>query len=45
MSDEATLRRVQMRYVDGYVLQVPKKNLAARRRMAQKAAGIWREHG
>jgi uncharacterized protein YbaA (DUF1428 family) len=34
-----------MRYVDGYVLPVPKKNLPAYRRMAQKAAGIWREHG
>jgi uncharacterized protein YbaA (DUF1428 family) len=34
-----------MRYVDGYVLPVPKKNLAAYRRMAQKVAGIRREHG
>jgi uncharacterized protein YbaA (DUF1428 family) len=34
-----------MRYVDGYVLPVPKKNLAAYRRMAQKAGTIWREHG
>ncbi len=34
-----------MRYVDGYVLPVPKKNLGAYRRMAQKAYNIWREHG
>jgi uncharacterized protein YbaA (DUF1428 family) len=34
-----------MRYVDGYVLPVPKKNLGAYRRMAQKACKIWREHG
>jgi uncharacterized protein YbaA (DUF1428 family) len=34
-----------MRYVDGYVLAVPKKNLQAYRRMAQKAGKIWREHG
>jgi uncharacterized protein YbaA (DUF1428 family) len=34
-----------MRYVDGYVLPVPKKNLAAYRRMAEKAGTIWREHG
>lgn len=34
-----------MRYVDGYVLPVPKKNLAAYRRMAEKAGKIWREHG
>jgi len=34
-----------MRYVDGFVLPVPKKNLQAYRRMAQKAGRIWREHG
>ena len=34
-----------MRYVDGYVLPVPKKNLAVYRRMAHKAGTIWREHG
>lgn len=34
-----------MRYVDGYVLPVPKKNLTAYRRMAQKSGKIWREHG
>ena len=34
-----------MKYVDGYVLPVPKKNLAAYRRMALKAGKIWREHG
>ncbi len=32
-------------YVDGYVLPVPKKNMEAYRRMAQKAGKIWREHG
>ena len=34
-----------MKYVDGFVLPVPKKNLPAYRRMAQKAGRIWREHG
>ncbi|MBF6023835.1 DUF1428 domain-containing protein [Lysobacter niastensis] len=34
-----------MSYVDGYVLPVPKKNLAAYRRMARKAGQVWREHG
>ncbi len=34
-----------MRYVDGYVLPVPKKNLPAYRRMAQKGARAWRKHG
>ena len=33
------------RYADGFVLPVPKKNLAAYRRIAQKAGKIWREHG
>jgi uncharacterized protein YbaA (DUF1428 family) len=34
-----------MRYVDGFVLTVQKKNLAAYVRLAQKAGKIWREHG
>ena len=34
-----------MRYVDGFVLPVPKKKLAAYRRMAQKAGKVWRDHG
>ncbi len=34
-----------MRYVDGFVLPVPKKKLQAYRRLAQKAGKIWREHG
>ena len=32
-------------YVDGFVLAVPKKNVAAYRRIARKAGRIWREHG
>jgi len=34
-----------MKYVDGFVLPVLKKNLAAYRRMAQKASKVWRDHG
>lgn len=34
-----------MRYVDGYVLPVPKKKLAAYRRIAQIAGKVWRKHG
>jgi uncharacterized protein YbaA (DUF1428 family) len=34
-----------MKYVDGYVLPVPKKNLPAYRRMAANAGKVWREHG
>ena len=33
------------RYVDGFVLPVPKKNVEAYRRMARKAGKVWREHG
>jgi uncharacterized protein YbaA (DUF1428 family) len=33
------------RYVDGFVVPVPRKEIAAYRRMAQKAGRIWREHG
>ena len=34
-----------MKYVDGFVLAVPKKNVAEYRRMAQAAGKIWRKHG
>jgi uncharacterized protein YbaA (DUF1428 family) len=34
-----------MSYVDGIVVPVPKKKLAAYRRMADKSGQIWREHG
>jgi uncharacterized protein YbaA (DUF1428 family) len=34
-----------MRYVDGYVLPVPKRHLQAYRRVAQKAGRVWRDHG
>lgn len=33
------------RYVDGFVVPVPKKNVEAYRRMSQKAGRIWREYG
>jgi len=33
------------RYIDGFVLPVPKKNLAAYRRIARVAAKVWREYG
>ena len=32
-------------YVDGYVIPVPKKNLAAYRRMARKFDALWIKHG
>jgi len=34
-----------MAYIDGYVIAVPKKNIAAYRRMSRQAAKVWRDHG
>ena len=34
-----------MRYVDGYVLPLPKKNLAKYRAIAKKACKVWMDHG
>jgi uncharacterized protein YbaA (DUF1428 family) len=34
-----------MAYVDGFIVPVPKKKLAAYRRMARMAGKVWREHG
>ena len=34
-----------MSYVDGFIVAVPKKNLAAYRRMAKKAGKVWMDHG
>jgi uncharacterized protein YbaA (DUF1428 family) len=41
---QETLRKF-MKYIDGYILPVPKKNLPAYRRMAQEAGKVWRKHG
>jgi uncharacterized protein YbaA (DUF1428 family) len=32
-------------YVDGYVLPLPRKNLAKYRKIARMAARVWRKHG
>jgi uncharacterized protein YbaA (DUF1428 family) len=32
-------------YVDGYVLPIPKKSIAAYRKQARKAGKVWVEHG
>ncbi|HET9481429.1 MAG TPA: DUF1428 domain-containing protein [Candidatus Polarisedimenticolia bacterium] len=33
------------RYVDGFLLPVPARNIKAYRRISQRAGKIWREHG
>jgi uncharacterized protein YbaA (DUF1428 family) len=46
MAGEApTTREVRVRYVDGYVLPVPKKNLKAYLRMARMGKNAWLKHG
>ena len=34
-----------MKYVDGFVLAIPKKNIKLYRGIAQKAGKVWMEHG
>ena len=34
-----------MAYVDGFIVPVPKKNLAAYKKIALKCGKIWKEHG
>ena len=34
-----------MRYVDGYVLPVPKRKLDAYKKMAKIASKVWKDHG
>jgi len=34
-----------VRYVDGYLFTVQKKNLAAFRRVGRRAGRVWRDHG
>jgi len=34
-----------MSYVDGFVIPVPKKKLAAYIKIAKKAGKVWKEHG
>jgi len=34
-----------MKYVDGFVLPVPRRKLEAYRRVARTASKVWRDHG
>lgn len=34
-----------MTYVDGFIVPVPKKNLAEYRKIAKKAGKVWMDHG
>jgi uncharacterized protein YbaA (DUF1428 family) len=32
-------------YIDGFVIPIPKRNVAAYRKMARAAGKVWRDHG
>lgn len=34
-----------MKYVDGFVIPVPRKNVSAYRRMSLRASKVWMDHG
>ena len=36
--------KTRMAYVDGFIVAVPKKNMAQYRKMARRAGEVWREH-
>lgn len=38
-------KEVTMRYVDGYVIPIPKKSLKTYSRMAKAGAAVWMKHG
>ena len=42
---DGTMKRNTARYVDGYVLPVPKRNLRAYRGIARIAGAVWKDHG
>lgn len=37
--------RNAMKYVDGFVLALPKKNIAAYQKIAKIASKVWKDHG
>jgi uncharacterized protein YbaA (DUF1428 family) len=44
-NDNQKQEETPMSYVDGFIVAVPKKNIAAYRKMSTKAGKIWREYG
>jgi uncharacterized protein YbaA (DUF1428 family) len=43
--DQSARRACMARYADGFLLPLPKKNVAAYRRIASKAGRVWIDHG
>ncbi|MBP1873615.1 uncharacterized protein YbaA (DUF1428 family) [Ensifer adhaerens] len=42
---EATEEDIDMSYVDGFIVAVPKANIEAYKDMARQAGDVWMEHG
>src|SRR5262247_3847581 len=40
-----TMKGTPMAYVDGFIVAVPKKNLAAYKKLSKLCGKVWREHG
>jgi uncharacterized protein YbaA (DUF1428 family) len=43
--NERTTTKERIMYVDGFLIPVPKKKLAAYKKLAKLGAKVWREHG
>lgn len=39
------MAKTKMGYVDGFILPIPRKNLAAYKKMAKTAGKVWLDHG
>src|SRR5204863_2484641 len=44
-NDDQKQEATPMAYVDGFIVAVPKKNIAAYRKMSTKSGKVWREYG
>src|SRR5438552_495771 len=44
-SRKQTVEPAMARYVDGYVIPLPKRKIGDYRRIAELAAEVWRDHG
>lgn len=43
--NETVVSIIMSKYVDGFVLPIPRKNLKAYKKMALLAAKVWKDHG
>ena len=45
MTENNKRKETPMAYVDGFIVAVPKKNIAAYRKLSTAAGKVWREYG